>query len=283
MGRNKKGKPTAAHEAEEVLSEASSAHSDAASAEEQPVAKAKVYHGNKLGRTAGGKAKKEGQAQPPPRTAAQGSSTEKDKAAEGVGANRKAEGNAVDLAAGLPEQLEEDLAVSRFEPVEVLYCPICTFPAEMCEYSGMYEQCRPWLLEHAKELAEAEERGRKRRALTERERLERLVQGRGTKKAIERIVLLELAQRKGRKMTTSVKGLDLFGFNLKDVSREWKKLFSCGAGVTSSEESKQSSIDIQGNVVAQLIELLPERYNIPKAAIYQMEEKKKVKCYSEAK
>ncbi|ESL06794.1 hypothetical protein TRSC58_05527 [Trypanosoma rangeli SC58] len=152
----------------------------------------------------------------------------------------------------------------------------------MCEYSGMYEQCRPWLLEHAKELAEAEERGRKRRALTERERLERLVQGRGTKKAIERIVLLEVSQRKGRKMTTSVKGLDLFGFNLKDLSREWKKLFSCGAGVTSSEELKQSSIEIQGNVLAQLIEMLPERYNIPKSAIYQMEDKKK-KCCSEAK
>ncbi|RNF21664.1 hypothetical protein TcG_02755 [Trypanosoma cruzi] len=291
MGRNKKNKSAAAHGTEEtpseeksprdVPSDESSTHSDSSSVVVQPVAKKKVYHGNKLSRAAGGKGKKEEQAHQLPVSAAKVSNMEDEKTTRKVEVNRKDDCNAGESADGLAGQLEEDLAIACFEPVEVLYCPICTFPAELCEYSGMYEQCRPWLLEHAKELAEAEERGRKRRALTERERLERLVQGRGTKKAIERIVLVEVTQRKGRKMTTSVKGLDLFGFNLKDLSREWKKLFSCGAGVTSSEELKQSSIDIQGNVAAQLIEMLPERYNIPKGAIYQMEDKKKVKCYSE--
>ncbi|EKF32067.1 hypothetical protein MOQ_004087 [Trypanosoma cruzi marinkellei] len=291
MGRNKKNKSAAAHGTEEapgeeklpqdVPSDESSTYSENSSGVVQPEAKKKVYHGNKLSRAAGGKGKKEEQARQLPAPTAKLSNMEDEKTTREVEVSRKDDCNAVESADGLEEQLEEDLAIACFEPVEVLYCPICTFPAELCEYSGMYEQCRPWLLEHAKELAEAQGRGRKRRALTERERLERLVQGRGTKKAIERIVLVEVTQRKGRKMTTSVKGLDLFGLNLKDLSREWKKLFSCGAGVTSSEELKQSSIDIQGNVAAQLIEMLPERYNIPKDAIYRMEDKKKVKCYSE--
>lgn len=286
MGRNKKGKSSAAHEMEaEVSSEVGAADDNAgrergscshtSSSREGSVAKKKVYHGNKLNRNnACGKGKKGRQTNPstaPSPTPTPGSPD----TAGGDGDGREVEGAAAPT-------LKDDVGASRHEPVEVLYCPICTFPAEMCEYSGMYEQCRPWLLEHAKELAEAEERGRKRRALTERERLERLVQGRGTKKAIERIVVIEVSQRKGRKMTTSVRGLDLFGLNLVDFSRDCKKMFSCGAGVKSSEEVKQSSVDIQGNVAAQLIELLPERYNIPKDAMYQIDDKKKVKCYSDA-
>ncbi|KAH9586457.1 SUI1 domain [Trypanosoma melophagium] len=294
MGRNKKNKSSAAHvvekegeEEEEVLSEAgtpqeapsnepASSHSDSeSSVEEEKKKKKKVYHGNKLKRNAGGKGK----------DTQENSSALQQQGKEGGGKKSGAELGtgtvAADVDASLQEAKDEEAALPH-GPVDVLYCPICTFPAEMCEFSGMYEQCRPWLLEHAKELAEAEERGRKRRVLTEKERLERLVQGRGTKKAIERIVLIEVSQRKGRKMTTSVKGMDLFGFNLKDLSREWKKAFSCGAGVTTSEESKQNSVDIQGNVAAQLIELLPVRYNIPKDAIYQMEDKKKKKCYDAA-
>ncbi|ORC91836.1 uncharacterized protein TM35_000054320 [Trypanosoma theileri] len=293
MGRNKKNKSSALHaaekeeveEEEEVLSDAevsqeapandpASNHSDSESSVEEKKKK-KVYHGNKLKRNAGGKGK---ETQEHPSASPQ---ERKEEGGKSSGVELGAGTESVDEDAALQEEKDEEAALQH-GPVDVLYCPICTFPAEMCEFSGMYEQCRPWLLEHAKELAEAEERGRKRRALTEKERLERLVQGRGTKKAIERIVLIEVSQRKGRKMTTSVKGMDLFGFNLKDLSREWKKSFSCGAGVTTSEESKQNSVDIQGNVAAQLIELLPERYNIPKDAIYQMEDKKKKKCYDAA-
>lgn len=290
MGRNKKKKSAAVCGEDDASSGAgtprgapndeAAAQSDTSSVSEQRAAKKKMYRGNKLNRQAGGKGKKEKPSGPQPAEAPNAPNAP-DNAAKNDG--EKNESGALEGAVdALGEQMADDLVVSRHEPVEVLYCPICTFPAEMCEYSGMYEQCRPWLLEHAKELAEAEERGRKRRALTERERLERLVRGNGTKKAIERIVVIEVSQRKGRKMTTSVKGLDLFGLNLVDFARECKKLFSCGAGVKSSEELKQNSIDIQGNVVERLIELLPEQYNIPREAIYRMEDKKKVKCYPDA-
>ncbi|KAG5477166.1 hypothetical protein LSCM4_04383 [Leishmania orientalis] len=172
----------------------------------------------------------------------------------------------------------EPLVVTRQRAVEVLYCPICTFPAEMCEFSGMMEKCRPWLQEHAAELADAEERGRRRRILTEKDRLEALLEGRGIKKALERIVVLEVEKRTGRRMITSVFGMDLFGFNLKDLSREWRKRFSCGAGVRAAEEGKhQDCIDIQGNLVDQLAEMLVTKYKIPKESVYMMEGKKRVR------
>lgn len=43
------------------------------------------------------------------------------------------------------EKAVSAMVITRQPPVQVLYCPICTFPAEMCEFSGMYEKCRPWL------------------------------------------------------------------------------------------------------------------------------------------
>ncbi|AYU79372.1 hypothetical protein, conserved [Leishmania donovani] len=196
------------------------------------------------------------------------------KKGKGKGAN---EDDKAEEAAREGDADEEPLIVTRQRAVEVLYCPICTFPAEMCEFSGIVEKCRPWLLEYAADLADAEERGRKRRILTEKDRLEAMLEGRGVKKALERIVVLEVEKRTGRRMITSVFGMDLFGFNLKDVSRDWRKRFSCGAGVRAAEEGKhQDCIDIQGNVVDQLADMLITKYRIPKESVYLMEGKKKV-------
>lgn len=163
----------------------------------------------------------------------------------------------------------------KLHPVEVLYCPNCTFPAEMCEFSGMYEKCQPWLREHAAELAEAVERGRKRRVLTEKGRLEARIEGRGGKKALERIIVLETMKVR-TSINTFVTGMDLFGFNLKDLSREWRKRFSCGAGVRDPEVGKeQCAIQIQGNVEETLANMLVDKYKIPKGSIYKYVGKKK--------
>jgi density-regulated protein len=192
------------------------------------------------------------------------------------GAAAAVEGEKVNAAAGENDD-EAEPQDTRIPPVEVLYCPNCTFPAEYCEFGGMMDKCRPWLLEHAAELADAEDRGRKRRILTEKERLEALLEGRGIKKALERIVVIDVEKRTGKRVITSVFGMDLFGFNLKDLAREWRKCFSCGGGVRAAEEGKhQDCVDIQGNVEDALAEMLVTKYSIPKTAVYRMEGKKKV-------
>lgn len=284
MGRNKKKSKAAAHapsdsdeereeEHVEVKAEAGEAgttepavaastsaqHSGSEndSDEEDAPKKKKEYRGNRL---------KKADKQQRKKTKG-GDANEDDKAAEAA-ADEGAAGGADD---------DDEPADTRHKPVEVLYCPMCTFPAEMCEFGGMMEKCRPWLLEHAAELADAEDRGRKRRILTEKGRLEALLEGRGIKKALERIVVLEVEKRTGRRMITSVFGMDLFGFNLKDLSKDWRKRFSCGAGVRAAEEGKhQDCIEIQGNVVDQLAEMLITKYNIPKESVYMLEGKKKV-------
>ncbi|KAK7200415.1 Translation initiation factor SUI1 [Novymonas esmeraldas] len=272
MGRNKKKSKAAAHAASDSEEERDEELGDAAAPEQVAQAetaaaapaehsgrdsdddsdapkKKKEYRGNRLNKQ---DKKKKGK-----------HANEEDKAAEAADGGDGGDG--------------EPPAPTRLPAVEVLYCPMCSFPAEMCEFAGMMDKCRPWLLEHAAELADAEDRGRKRRILTEKGRLEALLEGRGIKKALERIVLLDVEKRTGRRMVTSVFGMDLFGFNLKDISRDWRKRFSCGAGIRAAEEGKhQDCIDIQGNVAEQLAEMLITTYKVPKESVYIMEGKKKV-------
>lgn len=197
-----------------------------------------------------------------------GGDESKEQGKKGKKGDRKKQEVAQDESGANVAEESETLVITREYPMEVLYCPICTFPAEMCEFSGMLEKCRPWLEEHAAEFSSAAERGRRRRILTEQGRLERLLEG-GGKHAISKIVVVESAHSAKRAITV-VTGMEYFGFNLKDISREWKKKFSCGVGVKDADElNPQSRVEIQGNVVDTLCNLLISHYKIPKESLFE--------------
>ncbi|CUG87541.1 Hypothetical protein, putative [Bodo saltans] len=179
---------------------------------------------------------------------------------------------------------DDDVTITRKRAIEVAYCPTCTFPAEMCEYSGVFEKCKPWLkeqldAEEAAALDDASEKGRKRRILTEQEKVDRILAGTGKKK-VDQAIVLDRKTIRGKKKVTTVAGLDLFGVNLTDASRDFKKTFSCGAGVVE-EVGVLPMIEIQGDVVQQLTEMLPKKYpQISIQQIFVLEGKKKV-CATE--
>ena len=179
---------------------------------------------------------------------------------------------------------EAEVTVTRLGPVKVNYCPACTFPAEMCEYSGMFEKCKPWLAEQlaadeAALLADAEEKGRKRRVLTEHDRIDALLSGKGKKK-VDQAVVLEVKVRSGKKKVTLVHGLDLFGHNMEDVARQLKKVFCCGAGVASAA-GQLDFIEIQGDFIQQLMDLLPAKYSVPAQCVFYMDGKTKLPAHPE--
>jgi density-regulated protein DRP1 len=175
---------------------------------------------------------------------------------------------------------DDDVIVTRKKAVHVDYCPVCTFPAEMCEYSGVFEKCKPWLMEQlaadeAAKLADAEEKGRKRRILTDQEKLDKILSGTGKKK-VDQVIVLDRKTVRGKKKITTIVGLDLFSVNLTDASREFKKIFSCGAGVVE-EVGVLPLIEVQGDVIPQLVELLPKKYpQISLAQIFVMDGKQRV-------
>jgi translation initiation factor 1 (eIF-1/SUI1) len=150
------------------------------------------------------------------------------------------------------------VAVTKHAPISVMYCPVCTFPAEMCEFSGMLEKCKPWLLENASlleaeaaNLAAAEEKGRKQKAPGEK------------KTGGEQVILLATKKRGAKnKMVTHVHGLDAFGHSLKELANIFKKKFQCGVTVTDVP-GLPDAVEIQGEVqdeVAAFLQAAP--YNI---------------------
>ncbi|KAH9287681.1 hypothetical protein KI387_031798, partial [Taxus chinensis] len=40
----------------------------------------------------------------------------------------------------------------RPETVKVVYCGVCSLPAEYCEFGPDFEKCKPWLVQHAPHL-----------------------------------------------------------------------------------------------------------------------------------
>lgn len=64
------------------------------------------------------------------------------------------------------------------------------------------------------------------------------------KKEKAKEVLVKVEQRKGKKMTTIVLGLDLFGIKPADAAKVFKKKMACGCGVSKNAENREE-VEIQ--------------------------------------
>ena len=152
------------------------------------------------------------------------------------------------------------------KPVTVKYCPVCSFPAEYCQYSGMFEKCKPWLLsqttaEEAAALLDAEEQGKKKK--------ESSGPGQPTnpRKARKKEVKMLVKKRQGKKMMTIIEGLDMFGLQLSKLAAEWKKKFSCGCTHVEEGAGKPDVIEVQGNFGEELKKLLVEKHGVEEGLI----------------
>lgn len=48
-------------------------------------------------------------------------------------------------------KVEEEMA-EKPRPVQVLYCAVCSLPAEYCEFGPDFEKCKPWIVQNAPHL-----------------------------------------------------------------------------------------------------------------------------------
>lgn len=46
----------------------------------------------------------------------------------------------------------QNLMAEKPQPVKVLYCAVCSLPAEYCEFGPDFEKCKPWLIKNAPDL-----------------------------------------------------------------------------------------------------------------------------------
>lgn len=189
------------------------------------------------------------------------------------------------------------------QPVRVLYCPICSLPAEYCEFGPDFEKCKPWLIKNAPELypdlvREANEKESDKvsdqlqsvgisdgggagstasgdTSSSKKEEVKRLPGGKIKKKEKQEVIIEKVVRNK-RKCITIVKGLDLFGVKLSDASKKLGKKFATGASVVKGPTEKEQ-IDVQGDISFDIVEFITDTWpDVPESAIFFIEDGRKV-------
>lgn len=147
----------------------------------------------------------------------------------------------------------------------------------MCEYTGDFAKCKDWHIANAELLAadksklesgDQHELGRKQKVPGAAAEL-------ANRKDIVREVSIDVRKRMGRKKLTYIKGLEIFGHQLTGTALAFKKRFSCGCTVLEPPNpGMPGTIEIQGDVGRQLLEILPTQFSVPRESIKTLREGK---------
>ncbi|XP_010555049.1 PREDICTED: translation machinery-associated protein 22-like [Tarenaya hassleriana] len=187
------------------------------------------------------------------------------------------------------------------QPVKVLYCGVCSLPAEYCEFGPDFEKCKPWLIKNVPDLypdllKESDDKAADKVSdrlqsvgissggsdgapssgqTSKPEEVKRLPGGK-IKKKDKQEVIIEKVVRNKRKCITIVKGLDLFGIKLSDASKKLGKKFATGASVVKGPTEKEQ-IDVQGDIIYDIVEFITDTWpDVPESSIFFIEDGKKV-------
>ncbi|XP_071722753.1 translation machinery-associated protein 22-like [Rutidosis leptorrhynchoides] len=184
--------------------------------------------------------------------------------------------------------------IEKPQPVQVLYCVVCSLPAEFCEFGPDFEKCKPWLIQNApdlypdliKDATDVDKVTEKLQStgvsssgntsgVTKKEEVKRLPGGKIKKKEKQEIIVEKVTRNK-RKSITTIKGLELFGVKLSDASKKLGKKFATGASVVKGPTDKDQ-IDVQGDIAYDIVEFITDTWpSVPETAIFFIEDGKKV-------
>ncbi|GMM59049.1 Tma22 protein [Maudiozyma humilis] len=157
-----------------------------------------------------------------------------------------------------------------------VYCGICSYPPEYCEFSGKLKRCKVWLQENhpdmfeqlyggeegaeedssvaaaAKKLGESsigEERENKleKDLLRMQTKQENREQRELAKKLSSKVVIKREARTK-RKFIVAISGLEVFEIDMKKLAKTFASKFATGCSVSKNAEKNQEIV-IQGDVL----------------------------------
>ncbi|KAF7627207.1 Glyco_trans_2-like domain-containing protein [Meloidogyne graminicola] len=169
------------------------------------------------------------------------------------------------------ECIEELVKEKLSYPLNVQYCGVCTMPIEYCEFSGMQDKCKDWLIKNLPDLAteqlqinegesgeqQAEKRHQKRGG---KGSISTLISSKQTKKGAKETkqkITLKTETRSKNKSVTVVKGLLTCNIDLKVASKLFSNRFACGCSIAGNDE-----LIIQGDFKDELLDLIPEKWGI---------------------
>ncbi|KAJ7100859.1 translation initiation factor SUI1 [Mycena belliarum] len=179
-------------------------------------------------------------------------------------------------------------------PVSVLYCAVCTYPPEYCEFGASLTKCKDWLKEEHPTLfdkyysEEALQTKLGTLSLEAQQKLEKDVAKKevkaeakadaALKKKMASQITIKRIERNKRKHITSVFGLEAFGIDLKKAAKQFASKFATGASVTKNAQGLEEIV-VSGDVSDEILEMIEGEVGvlkgIPTDNVELVEEKKK--------
>ncbi|KAL6307073.1 eukaryotic translation initiation factor 1-like protein [Sparassis latifolia] len=179
-------------------------------------------------------------------------------------------------------------------PVQVLYCEVCTFPVEYCEFGSRFTKCKEWLKNEHPDLFDKyyseealhaklgtlslEAQSKLEKDTAKKEAKAEAKADAALKKKMASQVTIKRIERNKRKYVTSVHGLEAFDVDLKKAAKLFAQKFATGASVTKNQQG-QEEIVVQGDVSGDIVEMIEDGVgilqNVPKDNVVEIEEKKK--------
>lgn len=184
---------------------------------------------------------------------------------------------------------------------KVIYCGVCSFPPDFCEFTGKLKRCKVWLSENHSEKYQAlygdqeveeaaanlagssigEEREEKleKDLLKLQSKQENREQRELAKKLSSKVIIKREARTK-RKTMVAISGLEVFEIDMKKLAKTFASKFATGCSVSKNVEKKEEII-IQGDVADEAeayIQKLLEEKGLKDIKVEQMDMKKKKKA-----
>ncbi|KAL0950418.1 hypothetical protein HGRIS_010372 [Hohenbuehelia grisea] len=179
-------------------------------------------------------------------------------------------------------------------PVQVLYCAVCTFPVEFCEFGSHLTRCKEWLKENHPDLYDKyyseealqskigtlslENQAKLDKDTAKKEAKAEAKANAELKKKLASQITIKRIERTKRKHVTSIHGLEAFGIDLKKAAKQLASKFATGASVSKNPQGLDEVV-VQGDVAYEIVDLIEEGVGvlkgIPADNVEVVEEKKK--------
>lgn len=184
---------------------------------------------------------------------------------------------------------------------EVVYCGICSYPPEYCEFTGKLKRCKVWLQQNhpdlftklygetdsvdavGTKLAESSI-GEEREEKLEKDLLKLQVKQENREqrelamKLSSKVVIKREARTK-KKFILAISGLEVFEIDMKKLAKTFASKFATGCSVSKNVEKKEEIV-IQGDVlegVEKYIHALLEEKGLKDVKVETIDTKKKKK------
>ncbi|CAK5281282.1 unnamed protein product [Mycena citricolor] len=214
-----------------------------------------------------------------------------------MGRKNKAANQAADPEPSTTAEADAAPTVPAVPPVIVLYCGVCTYPAEYCEFGTSLTRCKEWLQESHPDLfpkyysdealqnkigtLSLEAQVKLEKDMAKKEAKAEAKADAALKKKMASQIIIKRIERTKHKCVTSVFGLEEFGIDLKKASKQFSSKFATGSSVTKNAQGLEEIV-VSGDVSDEILEMIENEVGvlkgIPADNVELVEEKKKKKA-----